>query len=63
MKPGRWLGNYHRTGCLMCYNILTKSGKVVSRSTVQRVIKLEAFTEEMKKMFIELYVTIKKVMK
>ena len=39
--PGRWLGVSHRTGRLMCYNILTQNGTVISRSTVQRVTNLE----------------------
>ena len=52
--PGRWLGVSHRTGNLMCYSILTKSGHVVSRSTVQPLTELEKQTEEFKKMFAEL---------
>ena len=40
--PGRWLGVSHRTGRLMCYYIITQSGRVVSRSTVQRVTNLES---------------------
>ena len=39
--PGRWLGVSHRTGRLMCYHILNQNGKVISRSTVQRVTNLE----------------------
>ena len=30
----RWLGISHRTGRLMCYHILTQTGKVIPRSTV-----------------------------
>ena len=39
--PRRWLGVSHRTGRLMCYHILNQNGKVISRSTVQRVTNLE----------------------
>ena len=44
--PGRWLGVSHRTGNLMCYFILTKTGEVISRSSVQAVTELELQTEE-----------------
>ena len=30
-EPGRWLGVSHRTGRLMCYNVLTQRSTVVSR--------------------------------
>ena len=40
-EPGRWLGISHRTGRLVCYHILTHTGKVISRSTVQRVTNVE----------------------
>ena len=43
-EPGRWLGVSSRTGRLMCYHILTQTGSVVSRSTVQRVTNLEQQT-------------------
>ena len=36
---GRWLGIAHRIGSDLCYWILTKSGKVVARTTVQHVVK------------------------
>ena len=36
---GRWLGIAHRIGSDLCYWILTKSGKVVARTTVQHVTK------------------------
>ena len=34
---GRWLGVSHRVGSALCYWVLTKSGKVVSSTTVQHV--------------------------
>ena len=36
-KLGRWLGIAHRVGSDMTYWILTESGKVIARSTVQHV--------------------------
>jgi hypothetical protein len=38
---GRWLGVSHRVGSDMCYWILTKSGKVISNSSVQHVTRLD----------------------
>jgi hypothetical protein len=40
-KLGRWLGVSHRVGTLMSFWIVTSTGKVVSRTTVQRVTNLE----------------------
>ena len=37
----------------MCYNILTQSGQVISRSSVQPLTELEKQTEEYKNMFAE----------
>ena len=36
-KLGRWLGVSHRVGSSMCYWILTRSGQVISSTTVQHV--------------------------
>lgn len=47
---GRWLGVSHHVGSNMCYYILTKKGKVISRTTVQHVTNLEAQTTEIKQM-------------
>ena len=41
MKLGRWLGLSHQTGSLMSFWVLTPSCKVVSRTSVQRVTRLE----------------------
>ena len=38
---GRWIGVSHRIGSLMSYYILTQTGSVISRTTVQRVTNLE----------------------
>ena len=40
-KPGRWLGVSHQTGSMMSYHVLTDTGHVVARTTVQRVTNLE----------------------
>jgi hypothetical protein len=45
---GRWLGVSHRIGNLMSYWILTANGRVISRTTVQRVTNLELATAEVK---------------
>ena len=46
---GRWLGVSHRVGnSMMFYWILTNHGRVISRTTVQRVTNLELMTDEVK---------------
>ncbi len=45
---GRWLGVSHRVGGLMSYWVLTQTGTVISRTTVQRVTNLEKETDETK---------------
>lgn len=45
---GRWLGVSHRTGPIMTYWVLPKSGRPISCDTVQRVTKAEMETEETK---------------
>ena len=47
-KLGRWLGVSHRIGTIMSFWILTSSGKVLSRTTVQRVTNLELQVDENK---------------
>ena len=51
-EPGRWLGVSHRTGGLMCYHLITQTGKVISIFTVQRVTNLELSTDEVKETFV-----------
>ncbi len=48
LRVGRWLGISHRVGQLMSYWILTKAGRVISCTTVQRVTNLERKTDKMK---------------
>ena len=40
-EPLRWLCISHQTGGLMCYHIITRTGEIKSRYTVQRVTNLE----------------------
>ena len=45
---GRWLGVSHRVGGLMSYWVLTRTGTVISRTTVQNITNLEKETDEVK---------------
>jgi hypothetical protein len=47
-KLGRWLGVSHQIGTLMSFWVLTPTGMVLSRTTVQRVTNLELQLEENK---------------
>ena len=44
-EPGRWLGISNLTGRLTYYHILTQTGKVIPRSTVQGVANIELSTD------------------
>jgi hypothetical protein len=46
VKLGRWLGVAHCVGSDMCYWILTKSGQVISTTTVQHVTRLDTTKPE-----------------
>ena len=47
-EPGRWFSISHRTGSLMCFHILTETGKFISRIMVRRVTNIELSTDELK---------------
>jgi hypothetical protein len=47
-RLGRWLGISHRVGSDMCYWILTESGKVVARTSVQHVTRDELLDDALK---------------
>ena len=49
--PGRWLGVSKHVGGQMCYHVLTKTGQVLSRSSVWRVTNLELQTDVTKQVF------------
>lgn len=60
---GRWLGVSHRVGNLMSYWILTPAGRVVSRTTVQRITNLEQGTDEVKQRMKEFDERIRELLK
>ena len=45
-KIGRWLGVSHRVGSALCYWILTSTGKVIARTTVQHLTRNEVATAD-----------------
>jgi hypothetical protein len=45
---GRWLGVSHRVRGLMSYWVMTQTGAVISRMTVQRITNLENETDKIK---------------
>jgi hypothetical protein len=45
---GRWLGEAHKIGQLMCYCILTVTGKPIARSKVQSIAKSDFNTQAIK---------------
>jgi len=61
--PGRWLGMSHCIGSLMSYYVLTQTGSVISRTTVQHVTNLEMQTEEKRKSFEDFDAEIKRRIK
>ena len=60
---GRWLGVSHRVGNLMSYWILTNTGRIVSRTTVQRVTNLEQGTDEVRQRMKEFDANIRELLK
>ena len=57
--PARWLGVSKHVGGQMCFYVLTKTGHVVSRSSVWRATNLELQTETSRRVFDELDALIK----
>jgi hypothetical protein len=47
-RVGRWLGIAHRVGSDMTYWILTQSGQVIARSTVQHITVSDMATDATK---------------
>jgi hypothetical protein len=60
---GRWLGVSHRVGGLMSYWVLTRTGTVISRTTVQRITNLEKETTELKEAIQEFDIEINRRLK
>ena len=52
-RLGRWLGISHRVGSDMCYWIITDSGKLVSKTSVEHVIRDDYLNPEVKKQIDE----------
>jgi hypothetical protein len=45
---GRWLGVSHRVGSDLCYWIVTDSGQVVSKTSVEHVTRDDYLNEDTK---------------
>ena len=45
-KLGKWLGVAHRVGSALCYYVIGKGGKILARTTVQRVVADEIAMDE-----------------
>ena len=61
--PGRWLGVSKHVGGQMCYYVLSKTGRIYSRSSVWRATNLELQTETTKLVFDEFDAIIKRIVK
>ena len=48
-RLGRWLGISHRVSSIMCYWLITESGKLVSKALVEHVIYDDYLNSEVKK--------------
>ena len=53
-KLGKWLGVAHRVGSALCYYVIGKGGKILARTTVQRVVADEIATDEARQELKEL---------
>ena len=58
---GRWLGVAHEVGSAMCYWILTSTGKVVSRTTVQHLTDEDVAKAEIQKRLNDFHTSIEQV--
>ena len=47
-RLARWLGVAHRIGSDLCYWLLLQSGKVISRTTVQHVVRDDYLNDDVK---------------
>jgi hypothetical protein len=52
-RIGRWLGVAHRIGSDMCYWILTLSGHVIARTTVQHITEVEQLDPVVRQRVVE----------
>ena len=59
-KLGRWLGVSHRVGSALCYWILSDTGKVVARTTVQHITKQESAKPDVQQTIRDYHVSMNK---
>ena len=59
-KIGRWLGVSHRVGSALCYWILSDTGKVVARTTVQHITRQEAAKPDVQQSIRDYHVSMNK---
>ena len=52
-RLARWLGVAHRVGSDLCYWLLTESGNVIARTSVQHVTREDYFNEDLKRQIEE----------
>jgi hypothetical protein len=62
-KMGRWLGVAKNVATMLTFYVLTKTGQVVSRSSVERVKEIDKRTDEMQRKLEEFDVEIKQRLK
>jgi hypothetical protein len=62
-KIGWWLGVAKNVGTMLTFYVLTQTGQVVSRSSVERVKEIDKRTDEMKRKLEEFDVEIKQRLK
>jgi hypothetical protein len=60
---GRWLGVAKNVGTMLTFYVLTQTGQVVSRSSVERVKEIDKRTDEMKRKLEEFDVETKQRLK
>jgi hypothetical protein len=53
-----WLGISHHVGSDLCYWLITESGKIISKTSVEHVIRHDYIDQEKKKMIDELNATL-----
>jgi hypothetical protein len=62
-KIGQWLGVAKNVGTMLTFYVLTQTGQVVSKSSVERLKEIEKRTDEMKRKLEEFDVEIKQRLK
>jgi hypothetical protein len=57
-RLARWLGISHRVGSDLCYWLITESGEIISKTSVEHVIHHDYIDQEKKKMIDEFNATL-----